>query len=98
MNTRLGDRTGRTSSSSFTRVKHSIPRLVALLMALALGAAACGSSDSSDAAAPAAVDAGSGDAAPSSILDISAEAADGTTVNLSDYAGQDLMLWFWAPW
>lgn len=71
-------------------------------MALALGAAACGSSDSSDAAAPAvdatqAESAGSGDAA-SSVLDISATAADGTAVNLSDYAGQDLMLWFWAPW
>lgn len=72
-------------------------------MALALGAAACGASDSSDAAAPA-VDAApvetadGGDAAPSSILDISATGADGTTINLSDYAGQDLMLWFWAPW
>ena len=73
-------------------------------MAFALGAAACGSSESSDAAAPAADDtqadtADSGDvAAPSSILDISAQAADGSTINLSDYAGQDLMLWFWAPW
>lgn len=65
-------------------------------MALALGAAACGSSDSSDAAAPApAVETGG---APASVLDVSAPAADGTTVNLSDYAGQDLMLWFWAPW
>ena len=75
-------------------------------MALALGAAACGSSDSSDAAAPAAdatqaetADSGdTGEAAPSSVLDISAPAVDGTTINLSDYAGQDLMLWFWAPW
>ncbi len=74
-------------------------------MALALGAAACGSSESSDAAAPAADEtqaetagADAGEAAPSSVLDISAQAADGTTINLSDYAGQDLMLWFWAPW
>lgn len=72
-------------------------------MALALGAAACGASDSSEAAAPAAAPtqaetADGGDAAPSSILDISAPATDGTTINLSDYAGQDLMLWFWAPW
>jgi len=66
-------------------------------MALALGAAACGSSATTDAAAPA-VDAEGGDATRSSLLDISAEAADGTTVNLSNYAGQDLMLWFWAPW
>jgi hypothetical protein len=33
-----------------------------------------------------------------SLLDISAPAADGSTVELSAYAGQDLMLWFWAPW
>lgn len=66
-------------------------------MALALGAAACGSSAGTEATAPAA-ESGSSDAAPSSVLDISAETADGTTLNLSDYAGQDLMLWFWAPW
>ena len=69
-------------------------------MALALGAAACGSSSSDDvsapADAPASADAGAETA--SSVLDISAPAADGTTINLSDYAGQDLMLWFWAPW
>lgn len=84
-------------------MKKSIPRLAALLMALALGAAACGSSEGSDAAAPAAdatpAESSEGsDAGASSVLDISATAADGTAVNLSDYAGQDLMLWFWAPW
>lgn len=74
-------------------------------MALALGAAACGSSDGGDAAAPAAdapqeetASADGGETAPSSVLDISASAVDGTALNLSDYAGQDLMLWFWAPW
>lgn len=69
-------------------------------MALALVAAACGSSDGTDAAAPAAAtdDGESSSEAPSSILDISAPTADGSTIDLSDFAGQDLVLWFWAPW
>jgi len=58
-------------------------------MALALGAAACGSSDSDTAASA---------VSQSSVLEISAPAADGSTIDLADYAGQDLMLWFWAPW
>lgn len=58
-------------------------------MALAFGVAACGSSDSG-VAAPA--------GSPSSVLEISAPGADGSTIDLDDYAGQDLMLWFWAPW
>lgn len=72
---------------------------MALLMALALGAAACGSSDGDTAAAAAPVAESETPAAQEpSILELSAPAADGSTINLSDYAGQDLMLWFWAPW
>ncbi len=73
-------------------------------MALALSAAACGSSGGDGAASGDSTDV-SGDsadsteaAAPSSLLDISAPTADGSTIELSDYAGQDLLLWFWAPW
>ncbi len=70
-------------------------------MAMALGAAACGSSDGDTAAPVSTVTEAEAEApaAPEpSILELSAPAADGSTVNLSDYAGQDLMLWFWAPW
>lgn len=65
-------------------------------MALALAAAACGSGDNGETATPVAETTDS--AASSSILDISAPTADGSTLDLSTYAGQDLMLWFWAPW
>jgi len=68
-------------------------------MVCALGAAACGSSDGETSASPAAADDSAADAgSDGSLLDISAPGADGSTINLSDYAGQDLMLWFWAPW
>ena len=72
-------------------------RLTAVLLALSLLAAACGSS-ADDAAS------GQGDAPEAaaasggSVLDVSAPSADGGTIDLSTYAGQDLMLWFWAPW
>lgn len=72
----------------------------ALLVALALGAAACGASDEAADSSSVGAD-GSAQAATDddrSLLDISAVAADGSTIDLSDYAGQDLMLWFWAPW
>ncbi len=26
------------------------------------------------------------------------EALDGTTIDLAEFQGQDVVLWFWAPW
>ncbi len=26
------------------------------------------------------------------------DTVDGSTINTGDYAGHDLVLWFWAPW
>ena len=75
----------------------SLARLAALLMVMALGAAACGSSDTAAPASPGAESTAPAEPEPS-ILEITAPAADGSTITLSDYAGQDLMLWFWAPW
>lgn len=76
-------------------------RLAALLAAVALLAAACGGS-ADDEAAPAttaaAADADASDGGSTSVLDISAPGADGSTIDLSTFAGQDLLLWFWAPW
>ncbi len=37
-------------------------------------------------------------AAVAELLDFSAASADGGTINMADYAGQDILLWFWAPW
>ena len=70
-----------------------LPSIVALLAALALGVAACSSSDGEVAAVQS-----DNSATPTSVLDVSAPAADGSTIDLSVYAGQDLLLWFWAPW
>lgn len=78
-------------------------RAAAVLFALALAAAACGSATDDTATGDTATttppaDGAAEPAAPTSILDISAPGADGSTIDLSTYAGQDLMLWFWAPW
>lgn len=37
-------------------------------------------------------------AAVPDILDFTAETVRGEQVAGADYAGQDLVLWFWAPW
>ena len=47
-------------------------------------------------AAPASADTTAAESA--GVLDIQAATSDGGTIDLADYAGQDLMLWFWAPW
>lgn len=40
---------------------------------------------------------GPGRAVPE-FLDFTAETVRGEPVDGADYAGQDLVLWFWAPW
>jgi len=88
-------------------------RLAASLLAVALAAAACGGSGDDDvAAAPAAesttttsagtsssTEAGApaGPAVPEQ-LDFVAPDVRGGQVIGADFAGQDLVIWFWAPW
>lgn len=64
-------------------------RLVALLVLLALGAAACGAS-----AEESTTDAASGGAA----LEGQFPTLDGGSIDLAEFEGQDVVLWFWAPW
>ncbi|MEM9565477.1 MAG: hypothetical protein AAGA93_22835 [Actinomycetota bacterium] len=66
-------------------------RLLAVLLGLALVAAACGSSSTSSTAPTGASD---GESALSGTF----ETLDGTSIDLGDLAGQDVVLWFWAPW
>jgi hypothetical protein len=69
-------------------------RLVPLLVLLLVMAAACTS-------APEVDDAATAPAPPQGLppqLAFTAETIDGGTFDGADYAGQDLMLWFWAPW
>ena len=35
---------------------------------------------------------------PADVLDFAAPKLGGGTIQGSDYAGQDLAIWFWAPW
>ena len=66
------------------RAVHRIPRLPALAVVAAFALAACGGG--------------------SSAIDVAedgtftAPGIDGGEVALADYAGQDIMVWFWAPW
>jgi len=66
------------------------PRLIALICGLALLAAACASGDSGSSSA----------ASADGEWPVSGEYAlvDGSQIELGDLEGQDLVLWFWAPW
>ncbi len=74
--------------------------MVAAGLALALVAASCGSDTAPTAAASGTTAPAASAPAPESsgALDLEAATADGGTVNLAEYAGEDVMLWFWAPW
>ncbi|MEL7156236.1 MAG: hypothetical protein AAFN30_06520 [Actinomycetota bacterium] len=66
-------------------MRRSLP--IALAVAWLLLATACGSG----AAVPVAE-------ASAPVLAGEVTALDGTTVDLADYQGHDVVLWFWAPW
>lgn len=75
-------------------------RLAAAALALGLVAAAC-ATDGGDTDAATASD----DSAEASEQAVSAEpialtvaTSDGGTIDFADLAGEDVMLWFWAPW
>ncbi len=80
-------------------------RFLPLLVALGALASACGGaiSTSVDEAAPGRdtptgetpTESPSADGWPH---DFVATGIDGTTIDAGDYEGQDLVLWFWAPW
>lgn len=87
-------------------------RLAASLLAVALAAAACGGSGDEDvSAAPAAetttttagtslsTEAGApaGPAVPEQLDFVAPDVRGGQVVG-ADFAGQDLVIWFWAPW
>lgn len=72
-------------------------RFAAASLALGLAAAACGGSAEVETGTAPVDDAAAETAAPEPIM-ISAPTADGGTIDFADLAGQDLMLWFWAPW
>ena len=89
-------------------------RLVSLFGAVALAAAACGSAaevagssaetatNQTTEAAPAA-EAGSGEeagqeAVPASLLSGEFETIAGSSIDLASLQGEDVVLWFWAPW
>ena len=83
-------------------------RLFALVLALALVAvvAACGDDDDDPALGGGADESSSDGSAEDSAedsggdidLDFVADAVDGGEIDMSDYEGQDVVFWFWAPW
>ena len=68
-------------------MRYHVVRPLGVLLALMLVASACGGSDSS-----------ASDVALAEDGTFTATALDGEPLVQADYAGQDVMLWFWAPW
>ncbi|MDH3705654.1 MAG: hypothetical protein OES57_06275 [Acidimicrobiia bacterium] len=78
-----------TTSGTTTNTVVSVRRLLLVLVSVAVLAAACGGSD----------DGGEATASgPDSAPDFSGTTIEGTELVSADYAGQDVILWFWAPW
>lgn len=80
----------------------SRPASVAALSALALVLAACGGAGEETAAPTPTSSAAEGDSreavAGGNPLSFQAVTTDGAEFDASDLAGQDVVLWFWAPW
>ena len=77
-----------------------MPRL-ALLVVLLLVLAGCTAEGQPTAAAPGpspAVRDAPASSAPADALTFRATTVQGDAFDAGDYAGQDLMVWFWAPW
>lgn len=78
------------SSIALGHVRSTLVRgLLLLVVTLAAIGGACGGSDT------AAVPGGEADDGPPVFV---ATTVDGRTIDAGDYEGQDLVLWFWAPW
>lgn len=65
-------------------------RLAALVVTAGLVLAACGGDNDGSAIQT--------DARDASLLDFEAAAVDEQVVDVGEYAGTDLVIWFWAPW
>jgi len=73
--------------------------LTALIATFTLLSAACSSGSGSVQSAASSADSPEIVApAPDWPLDIVAETVDGSSLDTGDFAGTDLVLWFWAPW
>ncbi|MEM9650607.1 MAG: hypothetical protein AAGA65_00835 [Actinomycetota bacterium] len=82
----------RTTDDS--RPGRSRRRLAALVTTLALAVSACGGSDT----AGTTVGASGESAAPSPLNGEFTTFSGGQTFDLGSLEGQDVVLWFWAPW
>ena len=72
--------------------------LVALSGAVALTVAACGSSEGSDSAsAPTSGDVGTTESSQP-LEPVLVPTASGGQLDFNSLRGQDVLLWFWAPW
>lgn len=80
--------------------RSALQRLLLTALAIVLLASACGSDETATESASS--DGTAGDDAPSDSAawphDFSAPLLGGGTFEAGDYEGQDLVLWFWAPW
>lgn len=101
MSANLDGRRSRRKSCSRRSAGPTRKRLMAAAaLSIALVASACGGTD---AATDEATGAGSGELAAGSALDASvlsgtATTYTGETFDLATLAGEDLIVWFWAPW
>lgn len=84
-------------------------RRLVLLLTLLLVAAACGQQTAAPATTGSSASSGSTTTADGTtepdrvagtpeLLDFQAQTVSGQPFDGADYAGQDLMVWFWAPW
>jgi thiol-disulfide isomerase/thioredoxin len=77
------------------------PRLVTALLAVALGVSACGEGGAATAqptAEPTAEPAGQPSAADAHPLDFASTTTTGEAFDGAELVGEDVVLWFWAPW
>ena len=72
-------------------------RLATAFVAAALAVAACGG-DSGTPADGAQGDGAQDTAAPDYLDFVADDVRGGQPIDASQFAGQDLVLWFWAPW
>ena len=73
-------------------------RVLAILVGTAaLALASCGGGGEATSPSSAA-DAPGGSAPRDGLLGFDAQAIDGSTVDVASFSGEDLAIWFWAPW
>ena len=88
------------------RISRSRIRLTSIAASALLVLSACGggATTADEAAAPATAPAATADAvgdapaAPASLLVDQFTTVSGETIDLANFQGQDVVLWYWAPW